>query len=758
MNAASSLDSTPLVVSSGVSSLIPVLISLISPRSNPARTIVVTLLFLLSAAGILAAPPAYDHVVIVIEENEHYEAVIGNPAAPFINSLAANGVGFTNMHAIVHPSQPNYLELFSGSNQGIIDDNPVGAKFTTPNLGAALIAAGKTFTAYADGLPTAGDINSDGVNNYAQRHCPWVCWMPSGTTLGPNQIPRSLHKPFTAFPNNYTQLPTVSFVIPNNVHNMHSGTIAAADLWLQNALSGYAEWAKTHNSLLVVTWDEDSFQQANRIPTMFYGANLVGFPNQGSWSLHNLLRLLEDMYGLPHSGRASLVPPIRGSFTGEFATITKKFSSSGPSVGTIHDTMITSSAPDDSFGGSDSLKVESSASAGTSQTLIKFNDIFGPANTQIPSNANIISAKLIATSTTAGTSFGTVSLHRMLIPWSVASTFNGLGGGVQADDIEAVAAAEFTAVPSWPRTAVVFDATESLRQFLSGAPNQGWLLRSSSADTWLAYSSESAVFPPILEVTYAVNESVGFDQPEYVVTPGGIEAHVVVHHFGAAANSFTVNYSTNDLTATAGSDYNAASGTLSWAAGDLSPRELVITIIPDVVVEGNETFRLSLSNIVGAAEFDANATAVVAISEPPFDVWRFGFFGAAANDAQGQPYADPDDDSRTNFVEYMYAADPTSIDPISPAPTAPMVGDRLRFSFRQSRLATDLVFKVQISDDLVNWTDGCIFSPSGNIYFTPVMNYNSSETFPDYYLRRVDSAQPSATGRVFMRLSVTNTP
>lgn len=66
-----------------------------------------------------AAPPAYDHVVIVIEENHSFSQVIGNrTAAPYINQLADGGVNFVEFFAITHPSQPNYIHFFSGDNQG----------------------------------------------------------------------------------------------------------------------------------------------------------------------------------------------------------------------------------------------------------------------------------------------------------------------------------------------------------------------------------------------------------------------------------------------------------------------------------------------------------------------------------------------------------------------------------------------------------------------------------------------------------------
>ena len=114
----------------------------------------------------LAAPPRYNHVVIVMEENRTPGQIVGDLVnAPFITSLATGGVSMSSMFAIEHPSQPNYLQLFSGSNQGVVDDNLPPDFSTTPtatypfrtlNLAAELIAAGFTFAGFSEQLETAG--------------------------------------------------------------------------------------------------------------------------------------------------------------------------------------------------------------------------------------------------------------------------------------------------------------------------------------------------------------------------------------------------------------------------------------------------------------------------------------------------------------------------------------------------------------------------------------------------------------------------
>ena len=105
------------------------------PLSSPPR----------SSAVSQSAPPRPDHVVVIFEENHSYSEIIGSSSAPYINSLAGQGVLFTNYFAQYHPSEQNYLEIFSGSDQGIgsSDPNPApGSPFSTANWGGDLIAAG----------------------------------------------------------------------------------------------------------------------------------------------------------------------------------------------------------------------------------------------------------------------------------------------------------------------------------------------------------------------------------------------------------------------------------------------------------------------------------------------------------------------------------------------------------------------------------------------------------------------------------------
>jgi hypothetical protein len=250
-------------------------------------------------AQAISSIPRPNHVVIVVEENHSYNEIIGNPSAPYINSLAKQGANFTASFGVEHPSEPNYLDLFSGSNQGVTDDS-CPHTFSTANLGSNLLTAGFTFGGYSEDMPSVGYTGCN-YNKYYRKHNPWVNF---------TNIPSSANMPFTSFPSNFNDLPTISFVIPNQNNDMHDGSISQADTWLKQHLDSYVQWAKTNNSLLIVTWDEDDNTQNNQIPTIFIGPMVKPGNYSETINHFNVLRTLEDMYGLSYVGKSSTATPI----------------------------------------------------------------------------------------------------------------------------------------------------------------------------------------------------------------------------------------------------------------------------------------------------------------------------------------------------------------------------------------------------------------------------------------------------------------
>jgi acid phosphatase len=311
----------------------------------------------------LRALPHPDHVVVVILENKSFGDIIGNPAALNINALAAESASIVNApsdpgavisgsHALRHPSQPNYLELFSGSHQGVLQDGRPGTSseplspplpFNTPNLAAELIASGYSFATYSESLPSVGfdgdTYSTDPAKTqYQRKHNPVANWQAADAPAS-NHIPFSSNQPFAAFPTDaagYAALPTVSFIVPNQQNDMHDGSIGQGDAWLKaQMLDGYYQWAKSHNSLLIVTFDEDANNTAtNQIATIFASALVkpgnysetninppdarppdgLVTPTGTAMNHYNVLRTIEEMYSLTPLGGSANTPAVADIF------------------------------------------------------------------------------------------------------------------------------------------------------------------------------------------------------------------------------------------------------------------------------------------------------------------------------------------------------------------------------------------------------------------------------------------------------------
>jgi Ca2+-binding RTX toxin-like protein len=94
---------------------------------------------------------------------------------------------------------------------------------------------------------------------------------------------------------------------------------------------------------------------------------------------------------------------------------------------------------------------------------------------------------------------------------------------------------------------------------------------------------------------------------------GGGEVAVTVSLSAASAQTVTVNYATADGTATAGSDYTAASGILTFAPGETS-QQFKVPVADDTLVEPDETFTVTLSGAQNAAISDTQGSATVTIA------------------------------------------------------------------------------------------------------------------------------------------------
>jgi len=332
------------------------------------------------------------HIVVVVLENRSFDQIIGDREMPYLNALASDGALMTRAYfaetpyGIVpagqasylpaRPSQPNYLYLFSGHDQGVLPqwfqsagspytgiatNDAAGSKlasplsgttvgignnlipadirpFTAPNLGAALIESGRSFASFSESLPYprydgAAD-RSPIADLYRRKHNPAINWidlwgrdiaadkrrflLPVEANLGfastTDPADGTRYRGFAVDADGarigFDRLPTVSMVVPNEQHDLHSAGKPECDAWLAANVKPYADWARDHDGLLIVTFDEDGSTNSahgdayrigiDPIVTLFYGPPRKVIP--GRYDEHidhlNVLATLLDRYGL----------------------------------------------------------------------------------------------------------------------------------------------------------------------------------------------------------------------------------------------------------------------------------------------------------------------------------------------------------------------------------------------------------------------------------------------------------------------------
>ena len=153
------------------------------------------------------------------------------------------------------------------------------------------------------------------------------------------------------------------------------------------------------------------------------------------------------------------------------------------------DTYLAFATPGTNVGASAIVKSDSvdGTPSGQVHGLLRFDNIIGAGITQIPGGATIDLATL-ALNTTNST-VNASNFHRMLAPWSEASTWTSMGAGISVDGVEARSASDAT-VTSTGTGAFSIDVTNSVGAWLSGEANLGWAILPTGGDGWDFTSSE----------------------------------------------------------------------------------------------------------------------------------------------------------------------------------------------------------------------------------------------------------------------------
>jgi phosphatidylinositol-3-phosphatase len=245
--------------------------------------------------------PAFDYIVIIVEENKGYETVMGTTDAPYIHQLASSYSQADNYFALFHPSLPNYLAMTGGTDGGITDDcsSGAGCELNNSSIVDRIEASNRSWKGYMENMPSPCSLKDSG--RYAVRHNPFVYYKNLAgdqTRCQKHDVPLSeLYKDIEQ-----KQLPNFSFVVPDLCNDMHDCPVSTGDKWLADVVPKILNSTefKTKRSLLVITWDEaEKSAPANQIPMILAGpAAKKQYKSSATYNHYALLSTIEKAWSL----------------------------------------------------------------------------------------------------------------------------------------------------------------------------------------------------------------------------------------------------------------------------------------------------------------------------------------------------------------------------------------------------------------------------------------------------------------------------
>jgi acid phosphatase len=272
------------------------------------------------------AIPAADHVFVIVLENHAFNQVIGSPFMPYLNSLASAHSLATNYFANTHPSIGNYFMLTTGNIE--TNNDAFTGTVTSDSIPRAFAAAGKTWKAYMESLPSVGYTGGD-VYPYFKHHDPFA-YMTD--VLGSSAETANL-VPFTQISSDLSAgtLPNFGFIAPNAEHDAHdcptggsacldTDKLAAADNWLKNNIDPLIKSPVLTNSVFIIVFDEsldvDLVNGGGKVAMVMAGSHVkAGFKSTTLYQHQSTLRLVLDLLRVAdHPGNSAAAATMQEFF------------------------------------------------------------------------------------------------------------------------------------------------------------------------------------------------------------------------------------------------------------------------------------------------------------------------------------------------------------------------------------------------------------------------------------------------------------
>ena len=276
-----------------------------------------------TAAPVVTRPSGTEpHIMVLVMENQSYDQIFGNSAAPYVNFLARRYLRATNSYARAHNSLPNYLEMISGQAyeaSGTRDDCTPSScgPITGTNVTDQMDAAGIRWKAFMGKMPSDCLVSDfGGSGGYAVRHDPFV-YFPQGRSGAAclNDMPAAnMLKVLSS-----TMPPEFVFYSPSICKDgggdAPCSIVANADHFLAERVPAImaTPWYR-HGGTIILTWDEGSDSDTSgrygdsggHVLTIIISARTKGDPpDTGYVDSAGVLRTIERAYGLSYLGDAS---------------------------------------------------------------------------------------------------------------------------------------------------------------------------------------------------------------------------------------------------------------------------------------------------------------------------------------------------------------------------------------------------------------------------------------------------------------------
>ena len=271
--------------------------------------------------------PLYDHVFLLVMENEGYNQMVGNRYAPILNALANYYGVATEYTGVADPSEPNYVAMLGGSSFGIRSDDPYwfpGQTVNAANLMSQLEGIGKTWRGYFESMPYPGYRGycyPDKCNGIPDADTQYVSKHNGIVNFANMQTPSEFVKmyPLTQLSADLASgtLSNFSYIVPNECNDMHgappwcvdsSNTDTPQQSWLiaqgdrrvgdiVNQITSSSFWQKGNNAI-VITFDEGNVAKSRVLTIVVTSHGPRQVQDNTAYNHYSLLASLQQTFGV----------------------------------------------------------------------------------------------------------------------------------------------------------------------------------------------------------------------------------------------------------------------------------------------------------------------------------------------------------------------------------------------------------------------------------------------------------------------------